>query len=203
MTEAKKQDAQATIGDLFQGLMSLLASPIRGFYLAVGHAQVASFALVSIATVFVGYWWTEMIRDINEPINIARASEIDASIRERELRIREKELDMQLSAGELTWRLGEMRMDLDTATIDVEYPPLVGASKMLLQWRDRSRQTGGLLTQPIIIDSSGVTTTSFPFPLQWEPGRDYVISLEQELDTGQRVRFIQSGRVLSLPSTGQ
>lgn len=194
MTETER--AKTFVEKILGPLMSVLAAPIRAFYLAVGHADVAAWALASFTAGGIGFMWVSLVRDLNMPITEARVTSEEARLRETELRITEKEVNLGISATDLTWSLGELNWNPAASEVSMEYLPLPDATKIILGWRRRYGGGGGLESQLIVFDpAGGIVTTTFQFPLEWAAGEDIILSFVQELDTGKRVKWAASGRV--------
>jgi len=203
MAEQEKQDAaksEAYLMGVFLPLMANLAAPIRAFYLGIGHATVAGWALLSLVTGGIGYLWVDLVRELNMPITEARVADMEASLRERELRIVEKETAIGQDAGLLVWTLGELNWDTDLMQAEIEFVPLPTTTKLIMGWRRRGGGGGGLEVQPVTLDpGGGAVTVAFPFPGEWGSQEQMILSFTQETSTGRRIRWVASGRVETTP----
>lgn len=205
MAEQEKQDttkSEAYIMGLILPLMSNLAAPIRAFYLAIGHPVVAAWALIALVGGGIGYLWTDLVRDLNMPITIARVANEEARLRETELRIIEKETDIGQDAGLLTWVLGELNWNTDALQAEMLFVPLPTSTRVIMSWRRRGGGGGGLevaAIPPAEIESGEPVMVAFPFPTEWTSGEQMILSFAQETSTGRRVRWVASGRVETTP----
>jgi hypothetical protein len=197
----EQQDAakgEAYLMGLFLPLMSNLASPIRAFYLGIGHATVASWALVALTAGGIGYLWVDLIDRLNMPITVARVANEEARLRETELRIVKAETELGQSAGELTWVLGELNWNTTALQAEMLFIPLPNATKLIMGWRRRGGAGGGMEVQAIPFTGEPLTL-AFPFSGEWSSGDELILSFTQELSTGRRVRWVASGRVERMP----
>ena len=205
MVAQEKQDAakgEAYIMALIGPLMANLASPIRAFYLAIGHPTVAAWALIAIVGGGIGYMWTDLVRELNMPITHARVAIEEARLREIELRIFEKEAMLGQDAGELVWTLGEMSWNTDGLQVEIQFIPIPNARRVIWSWRRHGGGGGGLLARPIspaALESGEAVTIAFPFPTEWKSGQRMILSFAQETEMGRRVRWAQSGRMEMVP----
>lgn len=203
MAEQEQQDAakgEAYLMGLFLPLMSNLTAPIRAFYLGIGHATVASWALISLTVGGIGYLWVDLVRDLNMPITISRVANEEARLRETELRIIEKETAIGQDAGLLTWTLGELNWNTDGLQAEMIFVPLPTTTKLIMGWRRRAGGGGGMEVQTVVpAPDGGAVTIAFPFPTSWGSGEQMVLSFVQETSTGRRIRWVASGRVETTP----
>jgi len=209
MADERKQASTivAIVEWVFIPVMGTLAAPIRTFYLAIGHATVASWALVSIAGFASTWLYANMVERLNTPGAIATVEQKLVSIERDKLYLVEKAAELQaLGVTANSWDYAIFNMDAGTQTVSFTFSPLpdptdplLSAQRVLLQVINRS---GGQTLQAHNIpapDVDGFVTVGFTFDASWSPGDELIISASQEFANGGRARWQQGGRVEVVP----
>lgn len=182
----------AFVESLLLPLMNLLAGPIRVFYLAIGHATVASWALLSFSVAGVGWMWTDMIERLNYPVRQAEVAHRDSMIREIELRILEREASLGIVVE--TWMFATLNLDHESQLFMMKFIPLKDASSVIVQWTKVGGGEGIRSSQIRPPGPEGFDVVTFPFPPEWEVGDEVVFNAAQETSDGRRFRWMQGGR---------